>query len=95
MLEVHSATRHGAEPQGSVGISGLRAEFWTHETLAFAQDDGLLTGLPHSMNTSGFLLSLCAVDTYEEFAQANKELLMSLPPSPVAVEYYRGEDLYM
>eukprot|EP00243_Klebsormidium_subtile_P004787 TRINITY_DN18943_c0_g1_i1.p1 TRINITY_DN18943_c0_g1~~TRINITY_DN18943_c0_g1_i1.p1 ORF type:complete len:531 (-),score=170.70 TRINITY_DN18943_c0_g1_i1:460-2052(-) len=41
------------------------------------------------------LIEFHAVDTYEEFAEANKELLMSLPPSPVAVEYYRGEDLYM
>jgi len=35
------------------------------------------------------------VDTYGEFADANEELLKTLPPSPVAVAYYESEDLYM
>ena len=35
-----------------------------------------------------------AADTYAEFAEANKELLQSLPPPLVALEYYRAGDLY-
>ncbi|KAG0617088.1 hypothetical protein M758_5G162500 [Ceratodon purpureus] len=41
------------------------------------------------------LIEMHAVDTYGEFADANEELLKTLPPSPVAVAYYEGEDLYM
>jgi ubiquinol oxidase len=35
-----------------------------------------------------------AADTYAEFAETNKELLQSLPPPLVALEYYRAGDLY-
>ena len=41
------------------------------------------------------MLFVYPVDTYGEFADANEELLKTLPPSPVAVAYYEGEDLYM
>jgi hypothetical protein len=30
-----------------------------------------------------------------EFAQANKETLRQLPPPRIALEYYKGQDLYM
>lgn len=36
-----------------------------------------------------------AVDTYGTFVDENESLLKTLPPSPVAVSYYYGEDLYM
>ena len=36
-----------------------------------------------------------AADTYEQFAEQNKELLESMPPPLVALEYYKGGDLYM
>ena len=35
------------------------------------------------------------VDTYSQFVDENEELLKSLPPPPVAVDYYESEDLYM
>ena len=35
-----------------------------------------------------------ATDTYAEFVEENEELLKSLPPPVVALEYYRGGDLY-
>eukprot|EP00245_Coleochaete_scutata_P001861 TRINITY_DN12314_c0_g1_i1.p1 TRINITY_DN12314_c0_g1~~TRINITY_DN12314_c0_g1_i1.p1 ORF type:complete len:503 (+),score=92.32 TRINITY_DN12314_c0_g1_i1:153-1661(+) len=41
------------------------------------------------------LIESHAVDTYGEFVDANEELLKSLPPSPIAVGYYNGVDLYM
>lgn len=41
------------------------------------------------------LIEAHAVDTYGEFADANEELLKSLPPPLVAAEYYSGADLYM
>ncbi|KAH7283659.1 hypothetical protein KP509_34G018300 [Ceratopteris richardii] len=41
------------------------------------------------------LIEMHAVDTYGQFVDENEELLKSLPPPPVAVEYYEGEDLYM
>ncbi|GBG72755.1 hypothetical protein CBR_g12323 [Chara braunii] len=34
-------------------------------------------------------------DTYGQFVDENEELLKMLPPSPVAVNYYEGGDLYM
>jgi len=40
------------------------------------------------------LIEAHAVDTYGEFVDANAELLKTLPPPPVAVEYYLSEDLY-
>ena len=36
-----------------------------------------------------------AVDTYEEFIEENAELLKTLPPPLVAVEYYKSGDLYL
>jgi len=36
-----------------------------------------------------------AVDTYGEFADANEELLKTMPPPLVALQYYKGDDLYM
>lgn len=41
------------------------------------------------------LVEYHAVDTYTEFVEVNEELLKSLPPPLVAVQYYRGDDLYM
>jgi hypothetical protein len=45
---------------------------------------------------------MCACPSYGaphptagEFADANKELLQSLPPPMVAAQYYTSEDLYM
>jgi ubiquinol oxidase len=35
------------------------------------------------------------VDTYEEFVDENEELLKSLPPPLVALEYYKAGDLYL
>lgn len=35
-----------------------------------------------------------AVDTYDEFVEANKEKLQGLPPPLVALKYYKGGDLY-
>lgn len=43
----------------------------------------------------GELVEVHAVDTYAEFVDANEELLKTLPPPVVALEYYKGEDLYM
>lgn len=36
-----------------------------------------------------------AAATYAVFAKENEELLRSLPPPPVALDYYQNEDLYM
>lgn len=41
------------------------------------------------------LIEMHAVDTYGTFADENESLLKTLPPSPVAVSYYYGEDLYL
>ncbi|CAM9677289.1 unnamed protein product [Ectocarpus sp. 12 AP-2014] len=41
------------------------------------------------------LIESHAVDTYTEFAEANKELLQSLPPTPQALDYYHGGDMYL
>lgn len=41
------------------------------------------------------LIEMHAVDTYGQFADENKELLQSLPPSPAALAYYENDDLYM
>jgi ubiquinol oxidase len=36
-----------------------------------------------------------AADTYAQFAESNKEVLKELPPPRIAMEYYKGQDLYM
>mmetsp|Transcript_27369 Transcript_27369/g.70484 ORF Transcript_27369/g.70484 Transcript_27369/m.70484 type:complete len:444 (-) Transcript_27369:618-1949(-) len=36
-----------------------------------------------------------AADTYTEFIEENRELLASIPPPMVALNYYRNEDLYL
>jgi len=36
-----------------------------------------------------------ATDTYDTFIVENKELLRSLPPPLVALEYYKSGDLYL
>lgn len=36
-----------------------------------------------------------AVDTYSEFAEANRDILMSLPPPTIAIDYYEAPDLYV
>eukprot|EP00271_Cylindrocystis_brebissonii_P010560 TRINITY_DN26776_c0_g1_i1.p1 TRINITY_DN26776_c0_g1~~TRINITY_DN26776_c0_g1_i1.p1 ORF type:complete len:465 (+),score=81.49 TRINITY_DN26776_c0_g1_i1:142-1536(+) len=41
------------------------------------------------------LIEMHAVDTYGTFADENEELLKKLPPSPPALKYYYGEDLYL
>lgn len=38
------------------------------------------------------LIESHAVDTYTEFAEVNKELLKSLPPTPQVTEGSRGQD---
>ncbi len=35
------------------------------------------------------------MDTYEEFVEENAELLKTLPPPLVALEYYKNGDLYL
>eukprot|EP00953_Heterococcus_sp_UTEX-ZZ885_P038419 19710-Heterococcus_DN1.PRE.1 len=41
------------------------------------------------------LIEAHAVDTYDEFAVSNKELLQSLPPPPEAIKYYCQGDMYL
>lgn len=41
------------------------------------------------------LIEMHAVDTYGQFVDENEKLLKTLPPPPVAVDYYESEDLYM
>lgn len=41
------------------------------------------------------LLEGHAVDTYAEFAEANKELLQTMAPPLVAKEYYESKDMYI
>lgn len=41
------------------------------------------------------LIEMHAVDTYGQFVDENEKLLKTLPPSPIAVEYYESNDLYM
>jgi len=41
------------------------------------------------------LLEMHAVDTYGEFVDANEEFLKTIPAPPVAVEYYRSDNVYM
>jgi ubiquinol oxidase len=36
-----------------------------------------------------------AVDTYAEFVEQNAELLKSMPPPLVALNYYKAGDLYL
>mmetsp|Transcript_11681 Transcript_11681/g.25046 ORF Transcript_11681/g.25046 Transcript_11681/m.25046 type:complete len:421 (+) Transcript_11681:151-1413(+) len=36
-----------------------------------------------------------AADTYTEFLETNRELLRSIPPPMVALNYYRNQDLYL
>lgn len=43
----------------------------------------------------GELVEVHAADTYAEFVDANEALLKTLPPPVVALEYYKGEDLYL
>jgi len=40
------------------------------------------------------LIESHAVDTYAEFAESNRELLMELPPPEIAIAYYEGNDMY-
>lgn len=44
---------------------------------------------------AGELIEAHAVDTYGEFADANEELLKSLPPPMVAAQYYLSGDYYL
>ena len=41
------------------------------------------------------LIEAHAVDTYEQFLDENADLLRSLPPPPIAVNYYKTGDLYL
>jgi ubiquinol oxidase len=41
------------------------------------------------------LIETHAVDTYAQFVDENEALLKTLPPPPVALNYYLNEDLYM
>ena len=47
-----------------------------------------------SFGQQGNALQGHAVDTYDEFVEANKEKLQNLPPPLVALKYYKGGDLY-
>lgn len=40
-------------------------------------------------------VELHAMDTYAEFVDSNRELLASVPPPRVALDYYLNEDLYL
>lgn len=40
-------------------------------------------------------VELHAMDTYAVFVEANEEVLMSIPPPKVALNYYLNEDLYL
>ena len=35
-----------------------------------------------------------AVDTYTQFVEDNADLLKTIPPPMIAIQYYKGEDLY-
>jgi len=41
------------------------------------------------------LIEAHAVDTYGEFVDANKERLRTIPPPPIAVEYYLNDEHYL
>jgi len=41
------------------------------------------------------LIEFHAVDSYGEFVDANEKLLRSLPPPQEALDYYKGEDMYL
>lgn len=41
------------------------------------------------------LIEAHAVDTYTEFAESNKELMMSMPPPVIAKKYYEADDMYV
>jgi len=41
------------------------------------------------------LIEAHAVDTYQEFAESNKELLMQMEAPIVAKEYYESVDMYV
>ena len=41
------------------------------------------------------LIEAHAVDTYEQFADENQSVLSRIPPPPIAISYYVGEDMYL
>ena len=41
------------------------------------------------------LIEAHAVDTYSEFAESNKELMMTMPPPVIAKKYYEADDMYV
>ncbi|KAG1680404.1 hypothetical protein FOA52_015495 [Chlamydomonas sp. UWO 241] len=52
-------------------------------------------GAPKLAYNFSELIEAHAVDTYGEFADANKDLLKTLPPPIVAAQYYSSKDLYL
>jgi ubiquinol oxidase len=50
---------------------------------------------PEAAYSFSELLESHAVDTYGEFVDVNEELLKDMPPPLVALQYYKGDDLYM
>uniref|UniRef100_A0A383VUK8 Ubiquinol oxidase n=1 Tax=Tetradesmus obliquus TaxID=3088 RepID=A0A383VUK8_TETOB len=56
---------------------------------------GLFTLSPQLAYNFSELIEAHAVDTYGEFADANKELLQTLPPPLVAAQYYLSGDYYL
>jgi len=41
------------------------------------------------------LIEAHAIDTYEQFLEENSDILKTLPPPPIAVNYYQKGDLYL
>lgn len=50
---------------------------------------------PEAAYTFSEMLESHAVDTYGEFVDENEKTLKGMPPPLVALQYYRGSDLYM
>jgi len=49
-----------------------------------------------SLIERSFVCQEChARDTYAAFVKKNKDILETMPPPDIAVEYYRGDDLYI
>lgn len=48
-----------------------------------------------SLSVCSELIEAHAVDTYAEFAESNKALLMTMPAPKVAKQYYEAEDMYI
>lgn len=56
---------------------------------------GLFAASPAAAYSFGELVEAHAADTYTQFFEENEELLRQLPSPLVAVQYYKGQDLYL